>query len=59
MNENAVILVGNVLLGLANTFKNTKKKKIKTGPVLDPGSGTGSAISADPDLGPAKLDPRI
>ena len=37
-----------------------KKKKAKTSQTrFGPESGTGSALSADPDLGLAKLDPRI
>ena len=35
------------------------RKIINIGPVFGPGSGTGSAVPTDPDLGLVKLDPRI
>ena len=49
-----------ILLTLKNNTKIQKAKKAKTSQTrFGPESDTGSAVSADPDLGLAKMDPRI
>ena len=46
-------------IAISTPFKNSKKKAKKSQIRFGLGSGAGSAVSTDPDLGLAKLDPRI